>query len=468
MAELNPKFIDSLAGLGKTVADGLVYALTHTEPSVAIRLNPLKTSPEKLAEAREKLRGVAWCDTGFYLDERPKFTFMPLLHQGGFYVQDPSSMIISRVVTHLSDILARQHGEQPIAYLDACAAPGGKTTAAISSLPEGSLVVANEFDPRRAAILAENLAKWGYGYTLLSKGDTGRFSPLKDTFHIIAADVPCSGEGMMRKDAEARSQWSEGLVAQCAARQREIVGKLWPALRPGGYMIYSTCTFNLEENERIIEWMTETLGAEPVEIPVDGLKGIHPAIGADFPAMRFMPHLVEGEGLFMCVVRKPGEYTAASAPANKSKRTKQGVKPDAQLLKAASMLCDPERFTLSLSPEGVVRATPVTPLLTPALAKITTPLLTPAIVKGKSLIPTQQLALMTGAGAPSDIFPRAEVDHTVALHYLKGEAITLNDTPKGHTLLTREGLPLGFVNNLGNRANNLYPDPWRIVSQLPC
>ncbi|MDE6278864.1 MAG: hypothetical protein K2M05_02725 [Paramuribaculum sp.] len=467
MAELNPKFIDSLAGLGKTVADGLVFALAHTEPSVAIRLNPLKISTEKLNEAREKLRKVEWCDTGFYLEDRPKFTFMPLLHQGGFYVQDPSSMIISRVVAHLSRELAREHGEGPIAYLDACAAPGGKTTAAISSLPEGSLVVANEYEPRRAAILGENLAKWGYGFTMLSKGDTGRFSPLKDTFHIIAADVPCSGEGMMRKDAEARSQWSEGLVAQCAARQREIVEKLWPALRPGGYMIYSTCTFNLEENERIIAWMMENFGAMPVEIPLDGINGIHPAINADFPAMRFMPHLADGEGLFMCVVRKPGDSASTSAPA-KTKRIKQSAKPNPQLLKAASMLTDAEKFSLSISPEGIVRATPVTPLLTPSLAKITTPLLTPAIIKGKSLIPTQQLAMMTGPGAPSQIFPRAEVDTTVALHYLKGEAISLSDAPKGHVLLTHDGPPLGFVNNLGNRANNLYPDPWRIISQLPC
>lgn len=467
MAELNPKFIDSLAGLGKTVADGLVYALAHTGPSVAIRLNPLKISPEKLREAQEKLRSVEWCDTGFYLEERPKFTFMPLLHQGGFYVQDPSSMIIGKVVAHLTRQLARENGEEPIAYLDACAAPGGKTTAAISSLPEGSLVVANEYEPRRAAILGENLAKWGYGFTMLSKGDTGRFSPLKDTFHIIAADVPCSGEGMMRKDAEARSQWSEGLVVQCAARQREIVKKLWPALRAGGYMIYSTCTFNLEENERIIEWMIENLGAIPVEIPLDGIKGIHPAINADFPAMRFMPHLVDGEGLFMCVVRKPGESASTPAPA-KTKRTGQSAKPDPRLLKAASMLTDADKFSFSLSPEGVVRATPVTPLLTPALAKITTPLLTPAIIKGKSLIPTQQLAMMTGAGAPSPIFPQAEIDTTLALHYLKGEAISLSDAPKGHILLTRDGLPLGFVNNLGNRANNLYPDSWRIISQLPC
>lgn len=464
MAELNPQFINSLAGLGPSVADGLVYALANTEPSVAIRLNPLKISPEQLDEARRRLRSVEWCDTGFYLEERPKFTFMPLLHQGGFYVQDPSSMIISRGVAHLS----RELGEAPVAYLDACAAPGGKTTAAISSLPEGSLVVANEYEPRRAAILGENLAKWGYPFTMLSKGDTGRFSPLKDTFHIIAADVPCSGEGMMRKDAEARSQWSEGLVAQCAERQREIVGKLWPSLRPGGYMIYSTCTFNLDENERIIEWMIKTFGAEPVEIPLDGIKGIHPAIGADFPAMRFMPHLAEGEGLFMCVVRKPGELVAASSSPGKTKRSRQGAKPDPMLLKASSMISDPEKFTLSLGADGIVRATPATPLLTPALAKITTPLLTPAIVKGKSLIPTQQLALATGAGAPSDLFTRAEVDTTVALHYLKGEAITLSDSPKGHTLLTRDGMPLGFVNNLGNRANNLYPDAWRIISQLPC
>ena len=180
---------------------------------------------------------------------------------------------------------------------------GGKTSAAIGALPVGSLVVANEYDFRRAEILKENVVKWGYPDVVVSRGDTSRFRSLPVFFDVVAADVPCSGEGMMRKDDTACRQWSRGLVEECAMRQKEIVANLWRTLRPGGFMIYSTCTFNRRENEDMMEWLVGDLGAEKVAVHFASDWGV-----VDTGLMlRFLPSELRGEGLAIGVVRKPLE-----------------------------------------------------------------------------------------------------------------------------------------------------------------
>ena len=296
--------------------DGLPDELRSGNPSVAIRLNRAKATGLGVDGADR----VPWCHEGFYLDRRGAFTFDPAFHQGLYYVQDPSSMIISEAVRRLT-----ADTQEPVAYLDACAAPGGKTTAAIDALPAGSLVVANEFVPARAAVLRDNIVKWGYPAAVVTQGDTSRFRKLSGMFDIVAADVPCSGEGMMRKDDEAVAQWSPALVNRCAELQREIVANLWPALAPGGYFIYSTCTFNRSEDEENLQWMIDELGAEPVDLGLPGEWMIAGGIGTDLPCYRFLPHRLRGEGLFMGVMRKPGERQDAKA---KDKRAPKPAKAD--------------------------------------------------------------------------------------------------------------------------------------------
>lgn len=242
-------------------------ALAEGEPCVSVRLNVSKNV--SAAEVPEICAEVPWCRNGFYLDRRPRFTFDPLLHQGGYYVQEASSMFHSHVVSQLC-----KDSGLPLRVLDSCAAPGGKTTAAIDSLPEGSLTVANEYVPSRAAVLRENLIKWSSPFTVVTRGDTAAFRRLKNSFDMIIADVPCSGEGMMRKDPEAIAQWSEGLVSECAERQWMIISNLWPSLKPGGFLIYSTCTFNRLENEEMVSRIIEELGAESVAVDVDPEWGI--------------------------------------------------------------------------------------------------------------------------------------------------------------------------------------------------
>lgn len=432
---LKPEFIQSLQSLsqlpGGEAIGQLADVLSSTEPSVAVRINRRKG-----VEIPSGAEMVAWApQVGFRIrGPRPRFTLDPALHQGLYYVQDPSSMIHSSIVARLSRDLG------PIVYIDACAAPGGKTTAAIDSLPEGSLVIANEFDRRRAEILRENIIKWGYPSAVVSRGDTARFSRLRESAHIIAADVPCSGEGMMRKDPEAAAQWTPGLVESCASLQREIVGNLWPALKPGGYLIYSTCTFNRRENEENVQWIIDTFGALPVDLGLAN-SGIAPAIGFDIPCARFIPGRIEGEGLFVAVLRKPGELP----PAVAADLGRVSVKTPASIISLPRLwqpLIDRLGRELDITLRGVELAT----------------------LKGRDMVAAHHYVMSTLFDPSSTEVPVAgtcEVDYATAIAYLRGEAVRI-DAPKGIIVLTYMGRPLGTVKNIGNRANNLYPQPWQI------
>ncbi|MDE6486246.1 MAG: hypothetical protein K2L76_01930 [Muribaculaceae bacterium] len=433
---IKPEFIESLRALG-SVADALIEGL-QAEPEVSVRLNVAKGAVPAGA-----FESVPWCAEGYCLPAREAFTFDPALHQGLYYVQDASSMAITAV----ADTIVAACGAAPLRWLDACAAPGGKTTAIASRLPEGSVLVANEFDPKRAAVLAENVAKWGDPRVACTRGDAVRFSSMRGVFDVVSADVPCSGEGMVRKDADAAAQWSSALVADCARTQWRIVEALWQALRPGGWFVYSTCTFNRTEDEEIIARMVRELGAEGVPVAALERPEIIRGIATDTPCYRFLPGLVRGEGLFICLLRKPGDAEAAS------------VRPARAQRKAPALPAwlDGD-FVYNADDEGSVYALPR------ALASLIPDLrgTLVATAKGRDLIPAQPLALSTALRA--DAFPAADVDYATALAYLRREAIALSDAPRGIVLLRYAGRPLGFAKNLGNRANNLYPQPWRILS----
>ncbi len=443
-------FVESIAAVGTPVLDGLVDVLENSVPSVAVRDNVGKRFRYPGGDG-----DVPWCAAGHYLDNRPSFTLDPAFHQGMYYVQDASSMFIAHVLRHLA-------GEGPLRYLDACAAPGGKTTAAIDALPHGSLVVANEYVPARAAVLRENVIKWGSPDVIVTRGDTAALvKAMPESFDIIAADVPCSGEGMMRKDADAVAQWSHRLVEECADRQREIVGNLWRALKPGGFMVYSTCTFNRHENEEIIGMLVEEYGAESVEIPVMDDWNIQPGIDTRCHCYRFLPGRVRGEGLFLAVVRKPGDPATRMQRLSKDKKARNEMP-----VVAKEWLNNGEMFDFKADGERVNafprRYLPELKALERKTDVIYHGVLV-ATVKGRDLIPTQSLAMsrMFNRGA----FHAVDVSRDTALEYLRRHAVGLPDgTPRGFVLLTYNGEALGFVKNLGNRANNLYPQSWRILN----
>ena len=228
----------------------------ESEQSVSIRLNPLKPFAFRSGE-----HAVPWCTSGFYLEERPTFTFDPLFHAGCYYVQEASSMFVEQA-------LKQYMGEEPVVMLDLCAAPGGKSTHIRSLLPDNSLLIANEVIRNRSQILAENLTKWGHPDVVVTNSDPSDFTPLEDFFDVILTDVPCSGEGMFRKDPVAISEWSPENVEICRQRQRRIIADIWPCLKPGGILIYSTCTYNTKENEENIRWIRDEFGAEVLPLDV--------------------------------------------------------------------------------------------------------------------------------------------------------------------------------------------------------
>lgn len=454
---LPEQFLTMLADLG---LEELKTALEEGEPCTSVRLNTGKNVTDE--DIPFKGSRIPWCNAGLYLDQRPRFTFDPALHQGCYYVQEASSMFHGYIVGKLFG-----NAGSPVRVLDSCAAPGGKTTGVIDSLPDGSLIVANEYVPSRAAVLRENLIKWSYPSCVVTRGDTAAFRRLKDTFDLIIADVPCSGEGMMRKDAEAISQWSTGLIRECAERQWEIVNNLWPSLKPGGIMIYSTCTFNRSEDEEMVERIISEFGAESVDIEVDPEWGIAGGIDTDASCYRFMPHRLRGEGLFVAILRKPGENRGER---QQSKNKTKSAKATPQLTSAKSWLTDEASSEMEIyADDDRINAFPR--LHADTLRKIKKELdvihegVLIGNVKGRDLIPSQSLAL--SPCLRKDAFPTVEIDGRTAISYLSGDAITLPDgTPRGFILLTNRQRPLGFVKNIGNRSNNLYPAPWRIKSKI--
>ena len=449
MMTLSADFIAQMRAILPDEADALLAAITSTEPSVAIRVNPLKAP----AHAAPALRRVPWCDAGRYLAEREPFTFDVDFQSGRYYVQDASSMFIHHVLRHLV--------KEPVRYLDLCAAPGGKTTTAISALPQGSMVVANEIVNARARVLCENLQKWGAPRCVVTCNAPHHFGRLSHFFDVVAADVPCSGEGMMRKDEQARRQWSPALVKQCADLQRSIIADVWDALRPGGLLIYSTCTYNTLENEQMLAWMVHEYGAEPVAVPVPEQWHIHPAIEGNLPCYRFMPHRTEGEGLFMAVLRKP-EAPRKEVRLKKAKATK--AKPLPVPKDVRCRLKDADHFDFSVVNDEVVAVPADMAPIMPAFADLNVMHMGVNVgaIKGKNCVPSHALALSSALNPAA--FPTCEVDYLAAMAFLRGEALSLPQAPRGYVLLTYHSQPIGFVNNLGNRANNLYPKAWRVLS----
>ena len=451
---LPQQFLAEIESYSDSRLDGLVEALVSTSPSVSVRANQQKKICVPVG-----VRRVKWCSEGWYMQQREAFTFDPAMHQGLYYVQDASSMILSHIIKQLVE-----DNTTPMTYLDACAAPGGKTTVAIDALPQNSLVVANEYVPGRAFVLAENVTKWGAPSVVVSKGDTVRFKKLKGFFDIIAADVPCSGEGMFRKDSEAVSQWTPSLVEECVARQKEIVENIWNALRPGGYMIYSTCTFNRHENEEMIDYIVNEMGAESVRIDIPEEWNIQGGINTAHSCYRFMQHKVDGEGLFVAVLRKNSEE-CAEFKIKPSKDKKSKASSRTQNLNLVKNWVEGIDADFWVENDDVV-ATPAMWREKLSLLKsyldIVKSGVAIATIKGKDFIPTQSLAMSTILNL--NAFPTLEIDYNMAISYLRREAIQLDEAPRGYVLLMYKNRPLGFVKNLGNRANNLYPQEWRILS----
>lgn len=450
-------FIDYTCSLiGKNDFEELASALEQPQP-VSIRLNNKldKVDTDCFTDK------VKWCESGRYLDHRLTFTFDPLFHSGCYYVQEASSMFIEQVF--------KQYVTEPSIILDLCAAPGGKSTLVSSICPKDSLLVSNEILKTRSQILAENLMKWGNTDTIVTNNAPIDFAPLKGMFDILLTDMPCSGEGMFRKDEGAIREWSSQNVKMCAERQREIIKDCWSCLNPGGLLLYSTCTFNTLENEENIQWIMNELGAEALPIETDSRWNITGNLlkDTDFPVYRFLPHRTRGEGFFLAVLRKNGE---SFRHYKKERENKKHLPPIAGIkdlmTRANSWIIDNECYKLSTDGKIITAFSKQYAELAEKLSKtlhIVNKGVTIGEIKGHDLIPSQALAF--SKIFKKEAFSSQEISYEQAISYLRKESILLDaQTPHGCVLLTYKDMPLGFVKNMGNRTNNLYPNEWRIRS----
>lgn len=437
---------------GASKAETLLSALAD-EPEISLRINRRKLPSAPLYKGMTE---VPWCPSGYYLDQRPIFTLNPLLHAGVFYVQDASSMVYELITAEISN-------GRPMVAADLCAAPGGKTTAMLNALADGSVMLANEASPARANILKENLSKYGYADVIVTNCDATRLAAMRRKFDLVAVDAPCSGEGMMRKEETARTQWSEGLVRQCAGLQRDITEAAVEMLAPGGYLIYSTCTFNTTEDEDNARMLAEDYGLIPVDTGLAGRFGIQPHAKGEIPCLRFMPGMTKGEGLFVAVFRRPGERAANGEPGTGMKRKKTGKgKTDLNIPENVRKWIegnpeiinhDGHLIALSATTGALLKAIPKGVRVISAGVEL-------GEIKGKDVIPAHQLAMSTAMTGP---FPEVELSREDALLFLTKDSVRLPErTPRGYVTVTYQGYPLGFMKNLGNRANNLYPAEYRI------
>ena len=343
--------------------------------------------------------------------------------------------------------------------LDLCASPGGKSTLLAQTLPENALLVSNEIIRQRANILAENMIKWGNPNVVVTNNKPQDFKHLSGYFDAVVVDAPCSGEGMFRKDPQAISEWSEANVKMCANRQREILSDIWNTLKTNGILVYSTCTYNREENEENVLWMCEELDAEFLKI---NLKG-NSAITESESGYRFYPHKTRGEGFFVSVLRKKQETSDYRKP-----KKEQNKKPTILYRENLPFRLKNEKDYVFLQEENRLKAYSADKKDDFALLNNTLKVLHSGIclgeLKGRDFIPDISVALSKSLDLSS--VNKIELDYARAISYLRRENIFLENAAKGYLLATYKNQPLGWLKNLGNRCNNLYPQEWRIRMQM--
>lgn len=425
------------------------FAEAHQSLSpVSIRVNSGKQVSIEYSDS------IPWAESGKYLNQRPVFTLDPLFHGGAYYVQEASSMFLEQAIKEVLD------PDQPIKVLDLCAAPGGKSTHILSLINKKSLLVSNEVIRSRASILSENIQKWGYGNVIVTNSDPERFKDIEGFFDLIVLDAPCSGEGLFRKDPDAMKEWSEDNVALCSGRQKRIISDVWPSLKQNGILIYCTCTYSEAENEENLKWLSEKSDLEFVDLTIRKSWNVEQVEKGKVKGYRFYPHHVRGEGFFISVIRKT-EY-------QKELRIKQGKKvfspvPKDSAEQLMSWIGDASGKVFQLFHDNI--------LMLPEkylneIEFLSTHLhvvhagVTMGISKHNKIVPDHAIALSVDIN--KDIFQCIHAGNEVALAYLRKETISIDRLSRGFSLVCYSGIPLGWVNVLDNRINNLYPANWRI------
>ncbi len=464
MSNLPSALIESLRNQEGFNEEAFKAVHEQTGQVTSVRLNPKKIFNLQSSIFNPQLERVPWSSNGYYLPQRPSFTLDPLFHAGAYYVQEASSMFLEEALKQSVDL------SQSIKVLDLCAAPGGKSTLIQSVISKDSLLVSNEVIKTRVSILAENITKWGAANVIVTNNDPKDLQRLKNYFDVIVVDAPCSGSGLFRKDPEAILEWSENNVQLCAQRQQRILADVEPALKEGGILIYSTCSYSQLEDEEIADWLTGELKMESVKLKIVDDCGIIETVSAKYnsPGYRFYPDKLKGEGFFIAVFKKnlAGEGVN-EVKSKKSKQRKEATGPvTANELSVLRSFIDPVDDLVFIRQQDDILAIPANIADDLALIRSALYIKKAGIKIGNiirnELVPAHELAV---SDRVSDAVVRFEVEEETALQYLRREEIKIDTERKGWALITFQQLPLGWVKLLGNRINNYYPAAWRILNK---
>lgn len=419
--------------------------------------NSLRINSRKFKPATGSYEQIPWCESGIFLNERPSYTLDPVFHSGAYYVQEASSMFLEQAFRQIKLDKNR-------IILDVSAAPGGKSTHLLSLMDGSDLLVSNEVIRSRVSVLDENLRKWGHQNVVVCNNDPADFSKLEGLFDVILVDAPCSGEGLFRRDASAIQQWSVDNTKLCATRQRRILADIWPALKNGGYLIYSTCTFNPAENEQNLKGLAENNELESIRIPLQENWQIDELETNGLFGYRFLPHKVKGEGFFLTLIRKKDGAESFHLPKKSKPKLEKMPKQFAEirnwLTATDSEFLAKGEFLIAFPEQHLNVFNALADQL-----RIISFGLPVAQFKKNDLLPEHTFALSVDQNP--EIFETFELDLREALLYQKKEEIRLASSTKGWLLVTYQNIPLGFVKNLGNRINNYFPKEWRIRMALP-
>lgn len=430
---------------------GTFLEAMEQKPPTFIRANPAK-KPDLFKN--EQI--IPWCETGRYLKERPAFVWDPLYHAGAYYAQEASSMFFANAIDF----------SKPLKVLDLCAAPGGKSSLILANLHKDSLLVSNELVGKRAAILNENLVKWGAANCVITSSRASEFQAFEGFFDVVLIDAPCSGEGMFRKDKGAIEQWSDALVMQCSAIQKEILDYAVQLIAPGGMLVYSTCTFEPRENEQNIQYLYEKNPGvlEPADWKPDAAWSLTPAeiktrAGIQYGYYSY-PHKVKGEGLFLSAMRIKNQQQPRIVKGNKNILRRLTQNEENILAGYAEI----DKSLQAVAYKDDVWLIPSAYVNEIAFMAEKLNLRKPGIKAGTLIrdqfIPDHALAM---SGKASKQIPRVALDKTAALDYMQRKNVKAPDgTPNGWILFTYDGIDIGWAKNLGNRVNNHYPAEWRI------
>ena len=420
------------------------------EALTSIRLNHRKTKEC----AFPKNQSIPWAKNGFHLHERPSFTNDPLFHAGAYYVQESSSMFIESIIHELN--LPKNPK-----ILDLCAAPGGKSTHLASIMNGKGLLVANEVISSRADILKYNLDKWGYSNVIVSNNDPSHFEKLAGFFDLILIDAPCSGEGLFRKNPKASNEWSEDNIKLCSARQKRIVSSAIKALKKGGVLLYSTCTYNEEENLENCKWIREHFSLDSIKMNHISKYGISELSDKNTYGYQCYPHKVQGEGFFISVFQNENAPTA-SFKKIKTPKISQSSQSENDMLQSMVSISPNHEILKNAFEEFLVVPENFKPEINALCEYLRIKKLGTCIgqFKKKKLVPDHQLSL---SSLLITSFPKFDATLDEALSFLKKTNFDLGQQPKSWLQINYKGLGLGWVKNLGNRFNNYFPKQHRIL-----